>query len=251
MQVSRDQSFAIGSGRLRQVGNPSDPNTFSDNLLENIGNIVGTRPYIRVGGNTQDFALYDASLTTAIKSEIVPSVSEDYPAKVTIGDKFFDSYKVWQNTKFSHGFNMEMYNTADGQQTLQKTVPLACEALSGGKLYYWEYGNEPNLFPTKLDDNSYEDVWTKGADQIIDLVKENCPSLADGQDFLAPSLSGAGTSLDPATIWQDGFDSKGDVKIFSTHKSVSTTTLPQSILLTLLIATFPEQLHRVSLCRER
>ena len=38
------------------AGNLSAPNTFSDNLLKNLGNIIGTKPYIRVGGNTQDFA---------------------------------------------------------------------------------------------------------------------------------------------------------------------------------------------------
>lgn len=31
----------------------SGPNLFSNNLLNNIGNITGTKPYIRVGGNTQ------------------------------------------------------------------------------------------------------------------------------------------------------------------------------------------------------
>lgn len=35
------------------AGNKSAPNTFSDNLLENLGAKQGTKPYIRVGGNTQ------------------------------------------------------------------------------------------------------------------------------------------------------------------------------------------------------
>lgn len=38
------------------AGNTSHPNTFSNNLLNNIGNYTGTKPYIRVGGNTQDYA---------------------------------------------------------------------------------------------------------------------------------------------------------------------------------------------------
>lgn len=35
------------------AGNISYPNDFSNNLLNNIGNLTGTKPFIRVGGNTQ------------------------------------------------------------------------------------------------------------------------------------------------------------------------------------------------------
>lgn len=38
------------------AGNASHPNSFSNNLLNNLGNLTGTKPYIRVGGNTQDYA---------------------------------------------------------------------------------------------------------------------------------------------------------------------------------------------------
>jgi len=35
------------------AGNASFPNNFSNNLLESISAFSGTKPYIRVGGNTQ------------------------------------------------------------------------------------------------------------------------------------------------------------------------------------------------------
>lgn len=37
------------------AGNKTNPNTFSNNLLNNIGVYQGSKPYLRVGGNTQDF----------------------------------------------------------------------------------------------------------------------------------------------------------------------------------------------------
>ena len=40
------------------AGNLSHPNKFSDQLLENIGLIQGTRPYLRIGGNTQYVQLF-------------------------------------------------------------------------------------------------------------------------------------------------------------------------------------------------
>lgn len=35
------------------TGSKAHPNVFSNNLLDNIGALSGTKPYIRVGGNTQ------------------------------------------------------------------------------------------------------------------------------------------------------------------------------------------------------
>ncbi|KAI7524271.1 hypothetical protein KC317_g21518, partial [Hortaea werneckii] len=42
------------------AGNLSSPNVFSNNLLNNLGNLAGTKPYIRVGGNTQDYAIFNS-----------------------------------------------------------------------------------------------------------------------------------------------------------------------------------------------
>jgi len=58
-------------------GNDSSPNHFSKNLLNNIGGPTGTKPYIRVGGNTQDYALYNASLQTATFGIVNPARSKD------------------------------------------------------------------------------------------------------------------------------------------------------------------------------
>lgn len=57
------------------AGNSSSPNAFSSNLLSGIGNLTGTKPYIRVGGNTQ-FALirWHSSLAwTDCSTEIMQS----------------------------------------------------------------------------------------------------------------------------------------------------------------------------------
>ena len=66
----------------------------------------GTRPYIRVGGNTQDYALYNSSLKEAINGTYNLARSADYPTTIFIGPSYFESYHTWPNTKFSHGFNL-------------------------------------------------------------------------------------------------------------------------------------------------
>lgn len=47
-------SFSIEfSSFIDYAGNISNPNTLSNNLLDSIAKYSGTKPYIRVGGNTQ------------------------------------------------------------------------------------------------------------------------------------------------------------------------------------------------------
>lgn len=144
---------------------------------------------------------------------------DDYPTNITIGDAYFESYSTWDNTKFSHGFNLGLGgSTADGWQTLLDTVPLACKALGSGKLYTWEYGNEPNLYAGQIRDDDwgtgdYVDQWKNGTDQIKALLKQHCSGLA--ANFMAPSYSGAD---DAGNAFGDGLDSNGDLKYFSTHK---------------------------------
>ena len=73
---------------LLPLGNKSSPNTFTDNLLTNLGHILGSKPYIRVGGNTQDYALYNASLKTQINGTYDPQRSNDFPTTIYLGPSF-------------------------------------------------------------------------------------------------------------------------------------------------------------------
>ncbi|KAL1903585.1 hypothetical protein Sste5346_000213 [Sporothrix stenoceras] len=191
-------------------GNKSAPNTFSDTLLSNLGHLAGTKPYIRVGGNTQDYALYNASLPWAVNGTFNLSRSADYPTTVYIGPSFFEGYSTLPGTRFSHGFNLALATTPEGWQTLLDTVPLLCDALgpdindnstpkSGNsstthrgkphthrRLYTWEYGNEPDLLssssqgptrPVSWNESTYVAQWLKGTRQIRQLIEKHCPEL--------------------------------------------------------------------------
>ncbi|KAF1998084.1 glycoside hydrolase family 79 protein [Amniculicola lignicola CBS 123094] len=56
------------------AGNKNTPNTFSENLLNNFQSLQGSKPNIRVGGNTQDYVLFDLTLKIASKGIYVPSI---------------------------------------------------------------------------------------------------------------------------------------------------------------------------------
>ncbi|MCJ1282038.1 hypothetical protein MMC26_001361 [Xylographa opegraphella] len=218
------------------AGNLSTPNIFSDNLLNNLGNLTGTKPYIRVGGNTQDYALYNASLPVAINGIYNLSRSADYPTTLFIGPSFFESYATWPNTLFSHGFNLGN-NQSIGQDTLLATVPLACKALENGKLYNWELGNEPDLYstssqgPVRLptwNESLYVSEWLNGTKTIKRLLADVCPNMTTPQNYgyLAPSFAGTNNHLNAVVTWHDDLDVDKDIRLISSHNYIGGATQP-------------------------
>lgn len=208
-------------------GNLSVPNTFSYNLLSNLGNLMGSEPYVRVGGNTQDYALYNASLKEAINGTYDPAKSKDYPTTIYIGDAFFESYNTWPGVKFSHGFNLAKGAvSAEGWETLVRTTPLACRALSNNNLDVWEYGNEPNNFPTSSQGptrpktwsaKDFTNEWLNGTREIKKQIRQHCPKLTDS-GFMAPSYDDRVSNLNATKVWGYGLDTSGSVKWYSVHK---------------------------------
>lgn len=250
---------------LKETGNSSQPNTFSNNLLNNIGNLTGTKPYIRVGGNTQDYYLFNASLKTALIGIVDPSRSPDYPTTITIGPSYFESYSTFPSTRFIHGFNLGK-NGSVARQSLLATVPLACHALSN-KLAYWEYGNEPDLFKTSSqgpvrpawwNETSYVNEWLNGTRAIRKALQAACPDLAtnDSYKYYAPSFGGTSNSLNPILTWRVGLDADKDVGLISSHNYIGGATQPgvtlQGTLMnhTSTVASIAKQLNESRLLAE-
>ncbi|KAI0096102.1 glycoside hydrolase family 79 protein [Nemania sp. FL0031] len=219
------------------AGNVSNPNKFSNNLLNNLGYFTGTKPYIRVGGNTQDYAIYNANLTIALNGTINATRSPDYPTTIEIGPSFFESYLTWPNVKFSHGFNMGGNHDDRQWATLLQTAEIACKTLGKEKLYWWEYGNEPDLFatssqgpvrPANYNESDYVTEWLAATRAIKGVIAEYCPDLLgnDTYGYLAPSFGGVGNHLKAPLVWADGLDTDGTVRYFSTHNYISGAASP-------------------------
>ncbi|KAK8016339.1 hypothetical protein PG993_014528 [Apiospora rasikravindrae] len=219
------------------AGNKSSPNQFSDNLLNSIGYLQGDKPYIRVGGNTQDYAIYNRNLTVALNGTVNVTRSPDYPTTIEIGPSFFESYSTWPNVKFSHGFNMGGNNDSRVQDTLTQTAELACKALGTDKLYVWEYGNEADFFATSAqgpvrsssyNESDYVNEWLDGVAAIKSVIQKNCPDLAaiDEYKYMAPGFGGVGNHLKAPVAWADGLDNTENIKYFSSHNYISGAATP-------------------------
>ena len=184
----------------------------------------------------RDYALFNASLKTATFGIIVPSRSLDYPTILSIGPSYFESYSTWPGTRFSHGFNLGKNGTV-GRQTLLATAPLACKALGRDKLYYWELGNEPDLFktsaqgvvrPANWTEEDYVAEWKSGTMAAEREFRKACPELIGFRRnrWMAPSFAGVNNSLKPVTTWREGLDSAHNIALNSEHNYIGGATQP-------------------------
>ncbi|KAF2474657.1 beta-glucuronidase [Lindgomyces ingoldianus] len=220
------------------AGDKENPNTFSDNLLNNLGSFQGSKPNIRVGGNTQDYALYDANLKAATNGTIIPSISKDYPRILSIGPKFFESYQTWPGVKFIHGFNLAKNDTAANASATDEAA-IACKFLElHDNFLYWEMGNEPDLFktsaqgvmrPASWNEQQYTQQWNIRVQLVKDSLSKNCGAdwvTAQNFKWLAPSFAGTSNSLDAVKTWKAGLDQRNEIELFSSHNYIGGATQP-------------------------
>lgn len=209
------------------AGNISVPNSFSNNLLNNLARFQGTKPHVRVGGNTQDYAIFNKSLDVASVGIVDPSRSPDYPTTLTIGPTYFESYGTWPDVQFVHGFNLGR-NSNTARQGLLDSVPYACEALQE-KLLFWELGNEPDLYKTSAQgpvrprnwtEQDYVNEWHDWTRAIKMEMQKACPELTEDYKYryYAPSFGGTTNSLDPLRTWKDRLDEDEIIGVISSHK---------------------------------
>ena len=114
-------------------------------------------------------------------------------------------------------------------------MPLVCKALSGGKLAYFQLGNEPDLYktssqgpvrPPSWNETDYVDEWLNKTGIVHDLVQQNCPEvIANGKfKWYAPSFGGAGNSLNIVTTFQAGLDTDQDIAFIDSHNYIGGAT---------------------------
>nr|OQO29668.1 hypothetical protein B0A51_02573 [Rachicladosporium sp. CCFEE 5018] len=208
------------------AGNASNPNAYSDNLLSSIAHYTGSKPLIRVGGNTQDLSTFNASQTQAV-IQFFNSALPDHPANQTFGPAFFESYHTWPGVQFSHGFNLAE-NSTEARQALLDSVPYACRALRG-KFNGWELGNEPDFFPGAVRPVNYTPTayvveWLEWSRKIRRVMEKACPTQANDKNFkfLAPSLAGfqGFSKFGTAPIFAAGLNADSDINYIAQHKYI-------------------------------
>lgn len=160
------------------TGTAASPNTFSYNLIANLGKVAGVPPCFRIGGNTQDNAIYEESFTQSIIGRNPNPTTRDVTGYVPFdndiyGPEFFKALGTFPaGTQFIFGLNLA-YQNSDYISKITSAASAALSAL-GSNLYSFEIGNEPDLYastaPYRISQNwggpSYVSEWVERASAI-------------------------------------------------------------------------------------
>ncbi|KAI1752140.1 hypothetical protein F4782DRAFT_158599 [Xylaria castorea] len=182
------------------AGNDTHPNLFSKQVVQNLYDISGAYPIFRVGGSTQNSAVYYPNQAEAI---IAPfsSPAADQPSKSMLGPAFMQSFRqLPAGIQYIYGLNFfnpeneTLFNVGDGLVQCVLEANAAYSAL-GDSLYAFEIGNEVDGWPggqRRLENwtiQSYVTQWNQYATAISqNLTSTDTARLFQGCAFEAPRL---------------------------------------------------------------
>ena len=123
-------------------GDVGKPNNFTLSLLQNIEDILGAPPIIRIGGHTQDVAQYNSSNPTTLSNVFDPGNLE--AVNVTYNSNLFRvlNENAVSNQQFIFGLNFGQDNLAYPFAEVEAAESL----LRPSRLYAYELGNEPDFY---------------------------------------------------------------------------------------------------------
>lgn len=124
------------------LGDTMKPNFLSQQLLQNVEDILGAPPIIRIGGHTQDAARYNQSSPDTLSNLFEPGNLE--AVEVTFNS---DLFHVLNENAVSHQQYIFGLNFGQNQVDYAKAELTAAESLlHASRLFAYELGNEPDFY---------------------------------------------------------------------------------------------------------
>lgn len=207
--------FGIEPSNLFSYTGQDEPNRLTITLLENLGNYTGKPPHIRLGGNTQDYMIYDESQDKWAQITNPDSTGDGNIAwdNMLIGPRFFEAANRFPTgTPFTWGLNLA-YNADD---YIDKIVDMATQILDkcdNLDIVSFEIGNEPDLYATNGFRNGtyvstdYSEEWHERAAAIYKQVLQ--PAGLNATFFEAGGTSHtSGTTFEIEQMDTSGVDAK-------------------------------------------
>ncbi|KAJ4379635.1 hypothetical protein N0V86_004817 [Didymella sp. IMI 355093] len=140
--------FGIEPSNLFSFTGGSTPNQLSIKLLENLADYAGAPPHIRLGGNTQDYMIYEADYTDIAWKKNPSSTAQGNIAadSMIIGPGYFEALNRFpKDTPVTYGLNLA-YEEDDWEDRIAAAAQGAVSGMTNVKLYSFEVGNEPDLW---------------------------------------------------------------------------------------------------------
>lgn len=124
------------------LGDVKQPNLLSRQLLQNVEDILGAPPIIRIGGHTQDAARYNSSSPATLSNIFEPGNLE--AVEVTFNSDLFRvlNENVVSHQQFIFGLNFGQNHVDIPEEELTAAESL----LQPSRLFAYELGNEPDFY---------------------------------------------------------------------------------------------------------
>lgn len=193
------------------TGSDAYTNHFSVTLLENLAQYSGQPPHLRIGGNTQDYMVWNES-----KTELRWSANQDSEAQgaiaadsMVIGPGYFTALDRFPTgTPITFGLNMA-YMDSDWPDHIVGLAQGAVNGMKNVKLYSFEVGNEPDLW---LQNSFRTGAWSGQTytNQFLDRCQQVCervlkPSNLPCAFFEPPATASTiGTTFEISQLVDDG-----------------------------------------------
>lgn len=140
--------FGIEPSNLFSFTGWNEPNEFSIQLLQNLADYAGAPPHIRIGGNTQDYMMYDPTYEDFGWRRNQRSTAQGVIAadSMIIGPGYLAALDRFpKDTFITYGLNLA-YQGSDYEDRIVKHAQAVVDSLNNTKLYSFEIGNEPDLY---------------------------------------------------------------------------------------------------------
>ena len=140
--------FGIEPSNLFSFTGGDEPNKLSIRLLQNLADYSGAPPHIRLGGNTQDYMIYDSDYKTLGWKKNPSSTAQGNIAadSMVIGPGYFEALERFpKDTPVTFGLNLA-YMEDDWEDRIVAAAQGAVSGMKNVKLYSFEVGNEPDLW---------------------------------------------------------------------------------------------------------
>ncbi|KAH8728649.1 glycoside hydrolase superfamily [Phaeosphaeriaceae sp. PMI808] len=203
--------FGIEPSNLFAFTGGDSVNQLSVQLLQNLADYSGAPPHIRLGGNTQDYMVWNST-----KSEFKWSPNKNSKAQgaiaadsMIIGPGYFQALDRFpKDSPITFGLNMAYMDT-DWPVRIAALAQGAVDNIKNTKLYSFEVGNEPDLW---LENSFRTGAWSGKAytDQFLDRCEQVCqrvlkPAKLPCAFFEPPATASTiGTTFEISQLVDDG-----------------------------------------------
>jgi hypothetical protein len=203
--------FGIEPSNLFAFTGGDSPNELSVKLLQNLADYAGAPPHIRLGGNTQDYMMYDPNYTDFAWKKNPNSTAQGVIAadSMIIGPGYFKALDRFpKGTPVTYGLNLA-YMGSDWEDRIVAAAQGAVDGMKNVKLYSFEVGNEPDLW---LQNNFRSGAWdgktytTQFLDRAEAVYERVLKPAGMTSSFFEPpaTASTIGTTFEIADLVDDG-----------------------------------------------